>query len=111
MKNTAAAFATLLLGMGISAGALAWHGHPHVGVVIGPYWGSWYDPPPYYPPVVVERAEPPMYIEHQEARSAVGAPRGSNDWYYCRAAKAYYPYVKTCPSGWQRVSPRPPDQP
>ena len=29
-------------------------------------------------------------------------------WYYCRSAKAYYPYVKNCPEGWQAVQPQPP---
>ena len=26
-------------------------------------------------------------------------------WYYCETAKAYYPYVQQCPSGWVRVVP------
>jgi restriction system protein len=26
-------------------------------------------------------------------------------WYYCDAAQAYYPYVKTCPTGWRAVAP------
>lgn len=24
-------------------------------------------------------------------------------WYFCPAANAYYPYVTSCPSGWQSV--------
>jgi hypothetical protein len=40
----------------------------------------------YYPP--------PVYIEKQY-------------WFYCESAGAYYPYVKECPSGWQRVLPTP----
>ena len=26
-------------------------------------------------------------------------------WYYCRAANAYYPYVQSCPGGWERYLP------
>jgi hypothetical protein len=31
----------------------------------------------------------------------------ANWWYYCRSSGAYYPYVKYCPSGWERVMPQP----
>jgi len=36
----------------------------------------------------------------------------ASSWYYCNDAKAYYPYVRECPSGWQRVVPQkaPPGQ-
>jgi hypothetical protein len=30
-------------------------------------------------------------------------------WYYCPPANAYYPYVPSCPSGWQAVPATPPD--
>lgn len=93
------------------------HGRVHFGVVIGaPYWGPWgYPPapyyyyPPYYPPVVVERPAP-VYIEQAPAAvpaPAPAAPAPQNFWYYCAAAKGYYPYVKECPSGWQQVPPQP----
>jgi len=36
------------------------------------------------------------------------APAPSQYWYFCNASKAYYPYVRECPSGWQRVTPQPP---
>jgi hypothetical protein len=39
MKSIAPIFATLLLAMGMSGSALAWHGTPRDGVVIGPYGG------------------------------------------------------------------------
>lgn len=86
----------------------------HIGVFIGPYWGpSYYAPfpyyyPPYYAPLVVERPAPQVYIEQQAAPPpAASAP---NYWYYCAATRAYYPYVKECSGGWQRVSPQPPGQ-
>lgn len=29
-------------------------------------------------------------------------------WYYCDAARAYYPYVASCPGGWRAVPAQPP---
>lgn len=100
------------LGAAVAAPALAGP-HAHVGVVVGPgvFWGPppppYYAPYPYYaPPPVVVQAAPPVYI--QQAAPATAAPAAASDWYYCAASKAYYPYVKECPAGWQRVSPQPP---
>jgi hypothetical protein len=28
-------------------------------------------------------------------------------WYFCGASNTYYPYVETCPSGWETVVPTP----
>lgn len=110
-----------LLAVAASGEALAdRHRHVHFGVVLGPVWGPWHYPPPpyyvyppyYYPPVVVERPAPTIYIE-QPAPPAVAAPAPPapvNYWYYCAAAKGYYPYVRECPSGWQKVLPQPPGQ-
>ena len=121
-----------LLLLGAIGGGNAWadrrhaHAGAHVGVVIGPYWGPWYYPPPayyyppshyyppYYPPVVVERPLPQVYIEQPQAPAASTAPPAAaptNYWYYCATAKAYYPYVKECASGWQKVLPQPAGQP
>jgi hypothetical protein len=94
-----------------SVPALAWHhgGHAHFGVFIGGpgYWYAPYYYPPYYPPVVAVPSSLPTYIEQGGAQPAP-APSQSNWWYYCADAKAYYPYVKECPAGWQRVAPQPP---
>jgi hypothetical protein len=94
-----------------------WHNGAHGGRV-GWWWvvgGVWYlypgpiypYPDPYRPPVVViEQAPPPVVVQVpapvpvQPVAPAVPAPQF---WYYCDAAKAYYPYVATCPSGWQTV--------
>lgn len=122
MKSSKWVIALLLLGLAGSGNVWAdrgHRGHGHFGVVIGPIWGPWWYPPPptyyyppYYPPIVVERvAPPPVYIERQAAPPAAAAISPSNYWYYCDAAKGYYPYVKECPSGWQRVSPQPTGQP
>lgn len=96
------------------------YGYGGIGVTIGPYWAPWgypgsYYGSPYYSPVVIEQAGPQIYIEQQEnqllqsspAVAPVPAPQ-TNYWYYCRASKGYYPYVKDCPGGWQKVSPQPP---
>jgi hypothetical protein len=74
------------------------------GVVIGgPFW-PWGPPDFYYPPQVVEvPIQPPTYIEQD-------TPPGAGYWYYCRDPRGYYPYVKACPGGWQRVAPQPPPQ-
>ena len=112
-RNCSLAIVLLLVGgMGN-----AWAGHPHghvsthVGVYFGPVWGPAYYPAPhyYYPPsrpIIIERAPPPIYVEQAEP-----APEPNQYWYYCNAAKAYYPYVGECPSGWQRVTPQPPQPP
>ncbi len=32
----------------------------------------------------------------------------SHYWYYCPDSRAYYPYVRECAGGWERVAPQPP---
>lgn len=127
MKPTTVTVVFAALCLGGIGDVLAGHGsHASVGVVIGPYWGPWYSPPPpsyyyapyyapSYPPVVVERVAP-VYLERQTPQS-LSAPIApipgpqTNFWYYCRTAKGYYPYVRECPGGWQKVLPKPPGQP
>ena len=87
-------------------GSSAWAHSPRtrIGVHIGvPIWGPWYPSPYYYPPqvVVVPAAPPPVYIEQNEA------PPSPSYWYYCNSGQGYYPYVKECPEGWQKVLPQP----
>jgi hypothetical protein len=67
---------------------------PRYGYVYPPYGG-------YYPPAYVA-PDPPVYIE----RDAPAEPAVPVWWYWCAEAKAYYPYVKECPGGWQRVAPQ-----
>lgn len=91
-----------------------WHGHSraHVGVVVGIPLGPpvYYHSPTYYayPPVVTVQAPPPVYIEQSNGRDDLDETP-DYWWYYCPMPQGYYPYVKRCPQGWQRVSPRPPD--
>ena len=137
MKTTKLIIVLLLLGAGGAGNAWADHRHGGVrfGVMIGPYWGGpwpypsphYYPPyyyPPYYypphyayPPVVIERPAPQVYIEQPQAPAAPPLPPApvaaapANYWYYCAAAQGYYPYVKECPGGWQKVLPQPQGQP
>lgn len=86
------------------------HHRAHFGVVIGIPLPGYYAYPypyyPYYPPVVVQ-SQPPVYVE-QSAVSTTSEQTQTNWWYYCAESKSYYPYVKQCPGGWQKVSPTPP---
>ncbi|MFZ5555299.1 MAG: hypothetical protein ACOZDY_01030 [Pseudomonadota bacterium] len=98
-------------------------GHPkssfsiHLGVPFpyyGPYYRPYYYPPPYAypypyyygPPVVAVPSQPPVYIE--KGGSAEAPDEGPSYWYYCPDSRAYYPYVKQCPGGWERQVPQPP---
>ena len=92
--------------------AFAWgHGHSRVTIGFGfgyPFYAPapwYYYPPPsyYYPPAPVVIQQPQTYVERQDA-----APETQSYWYYCAESKTYYPYVKQCPGGWQRVQPSPP---
>ena len=118
MRNVVFAALLAVAGVVASAPALAGggHGHSHVSVGVGfgfgyPYWGGpwgpWgYYPYPYYgaPTVVVQ--QPVTYVEqNQQAASTPAADAGW--WYYCDQSKGYYPYVRECPGGWQRVPPAP----
>jgi hypothetical protein len=71
-----------------------------------PYWGyGGYGRYGYgyaYPPVITVPSTPPVYIQ----RTIVPPPE-PNYWYYCRSAAGYYPYVRECPGGWEKVAPQP----
>jgi hypothetical protein len=121
----------LLAGISISGTALAdrghGHGHGHGGHVhgsFGLYFGfpypydpyPYYNPYryPYYPPVITVPVptQPPVYIEQGEAPPTLQqAPAAENYyWYHCDRPEGYYPYIKECPGGWQKVAPTPPPQ-
>lgn len=99
------------------------HGHVGIGLYFGapygyPYYPPYYYPYPYYyPPVIVTPAQPPVYIEKSPPSSTIPpdiAAQGASDqyyWYHCDKPDGYYPYVKECPGGWQKVTPTPPTQP
>jgi len=41
------------------------------------------------------------------ASTAPARAQSSGVWYYCAPARAYYPYVSTCPVPWREVAPNP----
>jgi hypothetical protein len=117
----------LLAGISISNVALADHGyggrgghggwHSNFGIYLGGpviYPSPYYYPYGYYPPTIVVPTQPQVYIEQGDAQVAPApapAPAApSSYWYYCDKAQGYYPYVKECPAGWQKVSPTPPQE-
>jgi hypothetical protein len=72
-------------------------------------YGYPYRYPAYYPPTVVTvPVTPPVYI--QQAPPVV-QQNATGYWYYCTQPEGYYPYVKECPNGWQRVAPIPSSSP
>jgi hypothetical protein len=92
-------------------------GHHHSSVSVGfafgypGYWGypypayAYYPPAYYYPPATYYSSSPPVYVERGDAYAP--AERSQGYWYFCPEANAYYPYVKQCAGGWQKVSPQP----
>jgi hypothetical protein len=75
----------------------SWPGYP------GPYLYA----DPYYAPAVVVPPEPQVYIERSDDAIGQGQAAAQQYWYFCRGSNRYYPYVKECPGGWQRVLPQP----
>ena len=108
-------FMSVLLSLGLTSGAFGAPGGGHFGgghfhngfghfhhgprVFIGgslffPFYSPYYYPYDY--PYAV--SEPPVYVE----------PAQPSYWYFCQDAQAYYPYVTSCPGGWLKVVPAPP---
>ena len=96
-----------------------WH-HGRHGDQLGWWWvvaGAWYFypqpvypyPDPYQPPVVVVQ-QPPAVVQPPPPAQPVAQP-AAQYWYYCEAAKGYYPYVPSCPGGWKTVPAVPPGVP
>jgi hypothetical protein len=92
-----------------------------VGVGVGPVWWGpgwwgpgWWGPgwwgPGWRGPQSVVVPGSVTYIEQGggQVDAAPGPEPPGHWWYYCADAKAYYPYVRECPGGWQRVAPQPP---
>ena len=113
-----------LTSLTLSGTAMAYGGygyrHEGVGIYIGtPYIYPYYPAYPYayYPPVIIAPPAPPtVYIEQQQpVQIAPSTPQQAaptnNFWYHCGNPDGYYPYIKECPSGWQKVTPTPPSQP
>jgi hypothetical protein len=62
------------------------------------------------PPVIIENPVPTVVAQPPFNYALAPAPAGAvPTWYYCGSAGRYYPYVATCPEGWQSVPAYPPD--
>ncbi len=78
------------------------------------YYGApyYYAPPVVYAPPAYSYYSPPVIVPpasgYVEQPPAASASTPDAWWYYCAEQKAYYPYVKECPGGWQKVPPAPP---
>jgi len=94
-------------------------GHARIGISLGiPVFAASYYYAPYYAypaysyraPVYVYPSAPAEYVEQGtiQAPPAQALAQTAGYWYYCAASSTYYPYVKECPSGWQRVPAQPP---
>lgn len=128
-KTLMLSLAAVILVASLPADAHGGRGHSRlrVGVMIGapvvfaPWWSA--HAYPYYhpaPPVVLrervvvreplvfydERGNPVPPAQTQGAPQAGAAPT----WHFCPDSHAYYPYVQSCASPWQRVMPHPPPQ-
>lgn len=125
--NTKTWVISWIIALGIlgSQAAIADRGHWHggrvgIGLSFGaPFYDPWFYGPfypryysPYaYPPVIVSPPPPVTYVEQgSNAAAATSSTLQSGYWYYCEAARGYYPYVKTCPAGWLAVAPEPQDK-
>jgi hypothetical protein len=121
MNNQLLCGLILLGGIAFSSAAFAEHGHgghSSFGLFLGvpypyasPYYGYPYGYPyAYYPPVVMP-AQPQVYIQQdnqQPVPQQSQVPQASNYWFHCANPDGYYPYIKECPAGWQKVAPTPP---
>jgi hypothetical protein len=60
--------------------------------------------------VVVPSVPATVYIERDEPAAAApqAQPQSGQWWYFCQSSRAYYPYVRECAEGWQRVPTTPP---
>lgn len=100
----------------------AWHGgywhHGWYGPRFGWWWvvsGVWF----FYPVPVYPYPDPYLPSDFAAPPPPAGtpAPVAGQFFYFCPAANAYYPYVPSCPTGWQQVpadsdpAPQPPNPP
>jgi hypothetical protein len=82
--------------------------YPYYAYPYPSYYPGYY---PYGPTAVDVSSSPTQYIEQGQDRQADisgGAVPQAASWYYCRKPEGYYPYVRACTGGWQRVPARPP---
>lgn len=79
------------------------------------YYEPVYVPPPYIPPTTIylEQAPLPPNVSAPPPLAASGPVqeiRTGQWWYFCKKPADYYPYIRECPTGWEKVSPTPPGE-
>ena len=128
MPQSILAVAIILLATFASGPAMAqhyghgWGGGVRFGINVGVpvYWPGYYPAPYYaYPPYPYPApvygyaapvpAAPTAYVEQGPAQAAIAPTQPQGDWYYCAGSNAYYPHVRDCAGGWQRVPAQPPE--
>lgn len=86
-----------------------YYGYPSYSYYYGaPYYYGGYAPP-------MAAANPPQYVERSDVEGAPPPqqqesppPQQQNWWYWCQSSEKYYPYVKECAGGFQKVPAQPP---
>jgi hypothetical protein len=63
---------------------------------------------PVYTPAYVPTYAPGYVQDYAQGYAPSVSPPSAQYWYFCAATNAYYPYVRSCPSGWQPVPTTPP---
>lgn len=71
------------------------------------YYPSYYSYPSYYPTPMLMQQQQPVYVEQNPQPAPEAQSPSTGYWYYCADSRTYYPYVKDCRTGWQRVAPQP----
>ena len=100
-------------GFGIGIGHFA---YPYPSLYSRNYYPASYYPYQnmYYPEALVSTvvAPAPVYVRQTEVVNTRPLPNNQiqpevstngSDWYYCHKPDGFYPSIKACPSGWQRV--------
>lgn len=70
------------------------------------YYRPYYFYPRYYSsPALIVPSAPSVYIEQNTVPKVQSIE--PNNWNYCPNPEGYYPHVKECPTGWQRIESQP----
>jgi hypothetical protein len=92
-----------------------WHGDRlgwwWVDAGVWTWYAAGYPYGPYYPGYPYGYAPPYYYAPPVQAPVVTNIPAPPQSWYYCEAAKGYYPQVPNCPTGWRSVPAAPPVAP
>lgn len=86
------------------------HGGGHHGGWGWGWEGSWIFPALIGSAIIYDATLPrATYVQPEPVYLPSTPPAPS--WYFCPAANGYYPYVASCPGGWQTVPATPPAPP